>query len=219
MTAALIIGFILIIAATFFLYRRLALPAPEAQRFIEPSQFRGLFDDPVFEANDIDLEQRNDLLERAARGDTQSLIEAKKIGDKAFYDQTLDKLSDWTAGCQENLQLLVLLISKEELRASPRLAEQLMRNWSNAPDKRSTIEMIHIAALSDDAAIFQRAIESALQLWKKKKLPELGAAELRDVVESQYWVLASEARQSGAGFTLKRKLIDVRRELATTPAR
>lgn len=219
MTAALIITLIFIIATTLALYRRLAQPKSETPRFIDSSNLRGLFDDPILQEEDVDTKRRKDLLERAARGEIQSLVEAKQTGDSAFYFQALDSLTDWAALCHEDLQLLVSLISKEGLRANSRLAEQLLRAWRDAPDKRSTIEMIHIAALSDDAAIFQKAIESALEFWRKRKIPEFAAAELRDVMESQYWLLASEARQSGAGFALKRKMIDVRRELATTLAR
>jgi hypothetical protein len=42
--------------------------------------------------------------------------------------------------------------------------------------------------------------------------------DLKELIESQFWVLAQTARSSGAGFTLKRRLAAIRRELATANA-
>jgi hypothetical protein len=80
--------------------------------------------------------------------------------------------------------------------------------------------MMHIAALSDDAVVYQRAVELAIAYWLKGNLIEFSPEELIELFDSQFWILAPEARRGGAGFALKRKLAGVRRELATTtPAR
>jgi hypothetical protein len=82
-----------------------------------------------------------------------------------------------------------------------------------SPDRRSTIEMIHIAALADDLHWFERAVDSALALWRAGAM-RLSAKELGDLIESEYWMLAPEATSSAAGYMLRLKLADVRRELA-----
>jgi hypothetical protein len=79
--------------------------------------------------------------------------------------------------------------------------------------------MLHIAALSDDAAIYQQAVETVLQVWRNGRLPEISSEELYALIENQYWMLASEAKRSGAGFVLKRRLVSVRRELAAAARR
>jgi hypothetical protein len=50
--------------------------------------------------------------------------------------------------------------------------------------------------------------------WRAGQLPWLSAAQLSATIESEYWLLAPEARNSGAGFLLQQQLVAVRRELA-----
>ena len=74
--------------------------------------------------------------------------------------------------------------------------------------------MLHIAALSDDAATYQLAVDALLSAWQRGSLPRLGATDLKQLVESQFWILSPEARSGGHGFQLKRRLAGIRRELA-----
>jgi hypothetical protein len=53
-------------------------------------------------------------------------------------------------------------------------------------------------------------------MWRRGQLAQFSADELAELLVSQYWVIAPEARRGGVGFALKRKLSGVRRELATT---
>ena len=132
----------------------------------------------------------------------------------------LTALSERASERQENLSALVSHISKsDELRATKQLARGFIESWKTAPDRRSTTEMIHIAALSDDAETYEQALEAAVEFWRSGKLSEFKPEELIELLVSQYWVIAPEARRGGAGFALKRRLSGVRRELATaTPA-
>jgi hypothetical protein len=138
-----------------------------------------------------------------------------------LYADVLDGLVEWASERQENLAALVSLVSKSnELRANKQLAQRLIETWKTAPDRRSTTEMIHIAALSDDAQTYEQAVEAALEVWRSGRLPGFRPEELVELFVSQYWVIAPEARRGGVGFALKRRLLGVRRELATTtPAR
>jgi hypothetical protein len=78
--------------------------------------------------------------------------------------------------------------------------------------------MLHVAALSGDASLYQQAIETAARFLLAGRVPSLTAAELRQLVESEYWILPAENRSGGAGFALKQRMARLRRELsATTP--
>jgi hypothetical protein len=102
------------------------------------------------------------------------------------------------------------------LKSNVQLANMMMTAWQNFPDNKSTAQMLHIVALSDDAALLQQATEMIFDSWKKGLLPKLTATDFLALTESEYWVLASEARRSGAGFILKNSLAELRRRLAAT---
>jgi len=101
------------------------------------------------------------------------------------------------------------------VRANATLAETVLARWQKAPERYAIGELLHIAALSDDAAVYQKVVEATLQMWRAGRLAWGLPHNLRALIESEYWILVPEARQSGAGFVLKRMLVTVRRELAT----
>jgi len=72
-----------------------------------------------------------------------------------------------------------------------------------------------LAALSDDAQLYEDAVQTALRFWRESKPVATSAAELKALFESEFWVLSSGTRSSGAGFVLKRTLANARRELET----
>jgi len=74
--------------------------------------------------------------------------------------------------------------------------------------------MLHVVALADDAGLYRRAIETALEFWREGRIAGLSAEEFRSLSESEYWVLSQSERSSGQGFLLKLKLAALRRELA-----
>ncbi|MEP6636612.1 MAG: hypothetical protein ABJB97_07785 [Acidobacteriota bacterium] len=133
-----------------------------------------------------------------------------------LYAAVLDALTEWALARQENLEALVSHISKsKELRASSKLARRLIDTFNAAPDRRSTTNMIHIAALSDDAGTYEQAVDAALEIWRSGKLADVSTNELVELLVSEYWVIAPEVRRGGAGFALKRRLSGIRGELAT----
>jgi predicted nucleic acid-binding protein len=95
-------------------------------------------------------------------------------------------------------------------------AEALIESFATSPDRNSTLKMLHTAALSDDAATYHNAVEAALRAWREQKLKELSAPDLQALFTSEFWVLSSSTRSSGAGFVLKRALASARRELETS---
>ena len=95
-------------------------------------------------------------------------------------------------------------------------AEALIESFPASTDKDSAVRMLHAAALSDDAEIYQKAVELALRAWREQKLNDLSATDLQALFTSEFWVLSSGTRSSGAGFVLKRALSSARRALEST---
>lgn len=208
------------LAFTLYLWQRTPNEAG-AEHEIEPRRFAGLFADrhsaaePAAREKAEALRLRANLIERARNDDLTTLSEAQATAYGPLYGDVVDALTESAHGSQEKLNALVTRISKsKDLRANKRLAEEVFATWKAAPDRRSTTEMIHVAALSDDAEVYQQAIELVTSFWQQGKLREFRADELVELFNSQYWILAPEVRRGGAGFALKRKLAGVRRELA-----
>lgn len=230
MVTVLITSFLLLAAISFAIYywqrpspkkdAAYALPPP-------PQPYASLFgegkmeDVPALNAGSkisaLTAEQRQALLERAAQGEREALREAHATGDKSLYDEVLNTLIE-RAESEKAVFALVSYIARSsgDLRVNAKLAERFMEGWKASPSRNNTAEMIHIAALSDDAAIYQKAIETAVRFWREGRLGFMSAEELRALIEGEYWLLAASVRSSGAGFVLKWKLAAVRRELQTT---
>jgi hypothetical protein len=94
-------------------------------------------------------------------------------------------------------------------------AIKAIRDFQQSPDRNSTSKLLHVAALSDNPKNYERAIELVLLSWRDGSLNDLSAVELQSVINSEYWVLSSRTRISGAGFVLKQTLSNANRELET----
>lgn len=183
---------------------------------------RGLFDNPEehtalarAEAERVAIAERAALLARATTGELSALAEAYVQGGAELYQQVLDELVRCARNDDEALQRLVNRITQDShWRANVALAEAVLARWQRAPERFALGELLHIAALSDDAAAFQQTAEAALEEWRAGRLGWASAHNLHALIESEYWLLAPAARQSGAGFVLKRMLVAARRELA-----
>ena len=92
-------------------------------------------------------------------------------------------------------------------------AIEAIRTWQKSPNRESTAKLLHVAALSDDAKNYGRAIELVLMSWRDGSLTGVPAKQLQSLFNSEYWVLSSRTRISGAGFVLKRTLSNANREL------
>lgn len=103
----------------------------------------------------------------------------------------------------------------DERHAKRQLAEESIEKWQQSPHRNSTAEMLHLAAISDDAETYDKAAELALNAWQSGRLRDVSAAELQNLLNSEFWLLSSNTRNSGAGFVLKRTLSRAKRELET----
>jgi hypothetical protein len=92
-------------------------------------------------------------------------------------------------------------------------AIEIIRTWQQSPSRNSAAKLLHVAALSDNPKNYGRAIELVLMSWRDGSLKDLSAKELQSLFNSEYWVLSSRTRISGAGFVLKQTLSNANREL------
>ena len=226
MVTVLVTSFLLfaVISYAYYHWQR-APPKEDADHSLVPPRFSGLFGDQDAQAgtsagsadvgkNAITSEQRQALRERAAEGDKAALHDAHASLDAALYDEILSVLVDQADSDKKLLALVSYIAREEKFRVSRKLAEAFIKSWKSSPDRSRTAKMLHIAALADDAALYQQSIETALQFWRDGRVPDLPAEELRALAESEYWLLSADVRSSGAGFRLKLKLAGLRRELA-----
>jgi hypothetical protein len=91
-----------------------------------------------------------------------------------------------------------------------------IKAFQESPNRTSTTNLLHAAALSDNAKNYDRAIELVLLSYRDGSLSDLSARELQELFNSEYWVLSSHTRTSGAGFVLKSTLSRANRELEST---
>ena len=95
-------------------------------------------------------------------------------------------------------------------------AIKAIKAFQESPNRTTTINLLHIAALADDAKNYGRAVELVMMFWRDGTLSDLSARELQALFNSEYWVLSSRTRTSGAGFVLKETLTSANRELVST---
>jgi hypothetical protein len=172
------------------------------------------------EAERRDQEKRRRLLQRVAEGDKTALDEAREYGDAAFYREILQTLVARAEGDEEALRSIAeYIVDSRTLRSSGEFAAMMIERLSEAPDQSSLVCALYLAALSDDAAVFKRAVEVASGLFIEGRLPRVSAEDFLETVESAYWLIEAEVRSSGSGFLLKRLIVDVRRELAAASRR
>ena len=94
-----------------------------------------------------------------------------------------------------------------------RIPDELIESWRQSPDRASTTRLIHEAAVTDDADTYRTVVELVLTVWQEKGISGMSAAELQTLFNSEFWILSSAVRSSGAGFVLKRTLSRAKRDL------
>jgi hypothetical protein len=225
MVTLLITSFLLIAGITYaiYLWQRPSINV-DAELELKPPPSpptSGLFEDPeatralaLESAKALEAEQRARLLARAMEGDKQALGDAQASDDASLYDEVLNLMVE-RADSDPKLLALVSHITRSDppLRVNRRLAEKFIESWKTQPDRNSTAKMLHVAALANDAGLYQTAVEAAYQFWRARDWSQMSPDDLRLLIESEFWILSPDVRSSGAGFVLKRKLAEIRRQL------
>lgn len=226
MVTVLVTSFFLLAAISYAIYWwQRSSSGENAERVLPPARAVALFGELsraeeaallAAEQEASDMAQRTALLTRAAAGDKKTLDEAQATNNASLYDAVLDALTERAEADAELLSLVSYVARNAPLRVNVKLAAKFIESWKRSPDRGSTAKMLHVAALAGEAGVYQQAIETVVQLWRDGRVPSLNADELRQLVESEYWLLPAESRNSGAGFVLKRTLARLRRELAAS---
>jgi hypothetical protein len=221
-----LITLLLLAAIAYTIYRKERQYGATPERELYHASPRSLFPegeevgraDSLALAESAEAEARSALIERALSGDLTTLVEARSKGAE-FYRDVLASLLRWAESSDENLRALAAHIASDEtLRGGVELSRAYGRLWEAGPDAASTARALHLAALSDDAAEYERVIEVVLRLRREGRLPAAGDEELRALFDSEFWVMSAEARASGAAFVLKQKLAALRAGLASRAA-
>lgn len=227
MSVLFIVTVLLLAAVAYRIFRKQQeLNSYRAERELYPSQPRSLFDQTPDTgeverqaAEDVARvadELRTSLLTRAAEGDYTALADATRAGDKSLYGAVLAESLDWANASEDNLYALASFVASDtgELRGSAELARAYQQIWERAPDRAGVARLLHLAALSDDPETFGAAVTAAARALHEGRLTNLAGEDLRALAESEFWVLSTESRTSGAGFVLKQRLASLRQELA-----
>lgn len=209
-TSLFILGFLVL--AVYFWQR----PAPhdDVERLPPLRRHRALFAEvePAPAQSQVDIEeQQTDILARARDGELQALDEAAALNKPKLYNEVLDSL---LLNANESKVLAIAShVSRNELTVTPQLAKRFRQLWEASPDRQSTAKMLHLSARADDAAAFTAAVEAVLDSWRKQTLNDVSAEELNSLINSEYWLLSSAERSSGAGFVLKQTIAKAKNEL------
>jgi hypothetical protein len=187
-------------------------------------QFSGLFADEIeaeaikqeeAQAKERAREKRRCLLERASKNDLTVLDEAHNTNDPDFYRDALRRLIAATGRQPDGLHAISkYIIESGTLRSTCEFAQTMIEQLSRSLDRQTFTEMLYLAALCDDAATFQMAVDVAVRNWREGKLQHVSAKDLLTTTESAYWLIASKERDSGSAFLIKQAIANVRRELA-----
>jgi hypothetical protein len=183
-----------------------------------PRRFEGLFAERDARLQDSAkaeelLWARAELIRQAGKGEVQSLHIAAEMNDRQLYEQTMDALIGAAETDQQLFRLVSHVARDEQLKVTPRLALRLFESWQNSPDRLTMAEILHVSALSDDASLYLKVCETAIDYWSQGRLPNIKADDLLTLIEGEYWILSAGTRSSGAGFVLKRGIGDFRRQL------
>jgi len=221
-----IVTLVLLAAVAYRIFRKQQeLNSYRAERELYRSEPRSLFDQTpdAAEAERLSAEDaaraaaelRASLLTRAREGDYTALADASRADDKSLYGAVLAESLIWANASEDNLRALAAFVASDsELRGSRELADAYRKLWERAPDRAGVARLLHLAALSDDAETFGAAVGAAARALREGRLQNLSGEDLRSLAESEFWVLSTESRTTGAGFVLKQRLASLRQELA-----
>lgn len=84
--------------------------------------------------------------------------------------------------------------------------------WRERPTRQNTVELLRLAAMSEDAEIFSQTAESVIQVSLHNQTGRLSKMDLADLLDSHLRILPQQERFSGAMFWLKQEIENLRRK-------
>lgn len=219
-----IIGSLLLVAAlAIFVYLQfLNQNNDTSQRLfpVTPPSYEGLFAEQVAtalleEEKGQEMLKCQDLIQRAESGDDSVLLEAVETESGIFYDELMDLLIGSAFTPQQLFRLVSNVARDERLRVTRGLAAKFLETWKEDLSRLTVAEVLHVSALSNDPLLYRQASETTIEYWLAGKLSRVRPEDLLTLIEGEYWILSAEARSSGAGFVLKRSIMEFRKQLVS----
>lgn len=143
--------------------------------------------------------------------DNRPVLEDKKLWAKSW--QTAVEILTERAVSSDDVRRLASFCLDNEFDVNSNLVNAFQKIWASSPDARTTSEMFRLAAKADDAETFLEVLIQAEQFIQIGALSAFSTAEIYDLAESHRWLLSQSSRTSGAGFLIKEKTAEMRREL------
>ncbi len=78
--------------------------------------------------------------------------------------------------------------------------------WRAAPNTSNTVELLRLAAASENAKVFSQTAENVLQIWRENKIENLTSTDLADLLDSHLRILPQQERFSGAAFWIRQEI-------------
>lgn len=91
-------------------------------------------------------------------------------------------------------------------------ADDFQKVWRNQTSRGNTIEFLRLAAASENAEVFSNSARDVLNFWNDKKIENLSAQDLADLLDSHLRTLPQQERASGILFWLKQEIQSLRRK-------
>lgn len=99
-----------------------------------------------------------------------------------------------------------LLVQKKER------VYEFQKIWSEASNVKNTLELLTLAASSENGNLFSEIAEKVLSFWKEDQIKNLSAKDLADLLDSHFRTLPQQERTSGAMFRLKEEIAELRQK-------
>lgn len=121
---------------------------------------------------------------------------------------------------------ILVLEREEESRKNAKIEEEIRQAkaqkveevgkfqaiWLDQPNTGNTIEFLRLAAASETSEAFSDAARHVLNFWNDKKIDNLSAKNLADLLDSHFRTLPQQERASGVSFWLKQEILSLRRQ-------
>src|SRR5258705_13560346 len=153
-----------------------------------PEHARGLFGDSQLNqiapapAENQNQPHRLSLIALAGEGNKDALRQAHDLNNEV-YNEVLNKFVARTTSAAQVISL-ASHVTEQNLPVNKALAVAVVESWRQNADRKSTAKMLHIAAPSNRAETYRKAVGEALEFWRQGKLRDIPVAGVGDLFSS-----------------------------------
>lgn len=91
-------------------------------------------------------------------------------------------------------------------------AREFRKVWLNSPNRENTVELLRLAAHSENAKIFSEISETVIKVFRDGQIKDLRIENLIQLLESHLRLLPEKERASGVMFWLKQEIASLRQK-------